>query len=359
VLAAAGEGATPSAAAAELSAGIPFGDDDFLARRSSAVYVDLLRMLEGHSPAATALLRALDGAGGRDTVVHDPLVRRTIEDGVCSALRGLDAIDLATLDEVLDCAVAAADAQKSKVLDATARCIALGPGSSGACVWADPEPATVAGRRFVHEVVRRLPGFRIEVPTDAQIRDLEAGRQMALDVAPNLARSAFSHLRTVILGDFPHAPMNALTVPGLPAVVLLSPGALTGGSAAVAETLLHESVHLKFLDIEYVTPLFPVGFRPYNSPRITPVWHENNPQFGGWPLDRLLTSLHVYTSLAAFFGVAADRQDDDFLSRDDCLARVEKSRMRAAWLLGASRDHLEHFSPSGREFVAWIGTMLE
>jgi HEXXH motif-containing protein len=186
-----------------------------------------------------------------------------------------------------------------------------------------------------------------------------ASQRLAFQIAPSLARSAISHLRTVVVGDFEggHAPINALTVPGLSGVVLLSPNALSD-SAAVAETLVHESVHLKFLDIEYVHPLFPVGFRPYSSPRITPIWHENDQRYGGWPIDRLLTSMHVYLSLAVFFGMAADRRGDDFYAPDDCVARVERCRTRATWLFAAAQDYREYLSPAGRQFVAWVGAML-
>jgi HEXXH motif-containing protein len=188
---------------------------------------------------------------------------------------------------------------------------------------------------------------------------LIAGQRLAFRIAPSLARSAISHLCTVVIGDFEGGlpPINALTVPGLSGVVLLSPKAMSD-SAAVAETLVHESVHLKFLDIEYVHPLFPIGFRPYSSPRITPIWHENDQRYGGWPLDRLLTSMHVYLSLVVFFGMAANRRGDDFYAPDDCVARVEKCRTRVTWLFETAQDYLEHLSPAGRDFVASIGAML-
>jgi hypothetical protein len=353
------ETANLSATESELSDGIPFGSYDYLSRHMSAVYVSLLTVVAEQCPAAQALLRALGRSEGRDIVFRDSLVRRTVEDGVCTIVRGLDAIDTATLDEVLSCAAANADAGKGSMLDATSGCIPLGSAPGHAYVWADDQPAAVPGRRFVGEVLKRLPGFRIEVPTDDQVQMLIAGQRLAFQIAPSLARSAISHLRTVVVGDFEggHPPINALTVPGLSGVVLLSPNALSD-SAAVAETLVHESVHLKFLDIEYVHPLFPVGFRPYSSPRITPIWHENDQRYGGWPIDRVLTSMHVYLSLAVFFGMAADRRGDDFYAPDDCVARVERCRTRATWLFAAAQDYREYLSPAGRQFVAWVGTML-
>lgn len=353
------ETANLSAVESKLSDGIPFGSYDYLSRHLSAVYVKLLAVVAEQSSAAEELLRALDRNEGREIVFRDSLVRRTVEDGVCTIVQGLDAIDTVTLDEVLSCAAENAVAGKGAVLDATARCIPLASAPGHGYVWADDQPYTVPGRRFVEEVLKRLPGFHIEVPTDDQVQTLIAGHRLAFQIAPGLARSAISHLFTVVVGDFGGAqpPVNALTMPGLSGVILLSPKALSH-SAAVAETLVHESMHLKFLDIDYVHPLFVTGFRPHSSPRITPIWHENDQRYGAWPIDRLLTSMHVYLSLAVFFGIAADRRGDDFYVPDDCVARMEKCRTRATWLFEAAQDYREYLSPAGREFVASIGAML-
>jgi HEXXH motif-containing protein len=266
---------------------------------------------------------------------------------------------MATLSEVLISTAVQAEAGKTSVLDATARCVPLSSAPGHTFVWSDDRPAAVPGRRFVEEVLKRLPGFRIEVPTDEQVQLLDEGVGLALQVTPGLARSALSHLRTVVVGDFEGEgpPINALTAPGLSGVVFLSPHALSD-PPTVAETLVHESIHLKFLDIEYVHALFPVGFRPYSSPRITPAWHLDDERYGGWPLDRLLTSMQVYLSLAVFFGLAAERRSGGFYPPDHCVARADQCTTRAAWLFTATQDYLAQLSPSGRDFVTWIGQML-
>jgi hypothetical protein len=351
--------ASLAATESELSDGTPFGSYDHLSRNTSAEYARLLALVAERSPAAETLFAAVEGREGGELLFQDPLVRRTLEDGVLTLLCGLDAIDAATLSEVLLCTAAHAEAGERSMLDATTRCVPLGSAPGHAFVWADDRPATVPGRRFVEEVLKRLPGFGIEVPTDEQVQLLDQGVHLALQVTPTLARSALSHLRTVVVGDFEGGgpPINALTAPGLPGVVFLSPHTLSD-RAAVAETLMHESIHLKFLDIEYVHTLFPVGFRPYSSPRITPAWHQNDERYGGWPLDRLLTSMQVYLSLAVFFGLAAERRGDDFHAPDDCVARADRCTTRATWLFTAAQDYLDHLSPAGREFVTWMGGML-
>lgn len=348
-----------SAIESELSEGTPFGSHDYLSRHTSAEYTRLLGQVAGQSSAAATLLEAVDGREGARLLFSDPLVRRSLEDAVLTQLCGLDAIDPDTLSELLLCAAAHAEAGETSVLDTTARCVSLDSAPGHAFVWADDRPATVTGRRFVEEVIKRLPGFVIEVPTDEQVQLLGEGMSLALQVAPGLARSALSHLRTVVVGDFEGEgpPINALTAPGLSGVVFLSPFALTD-RAGIAESLVHESIHLKFLDIEYVHALFPVGFRPSSSPRITPAWHQRDERYGGWPLDRLLTSMQVYVYLAVFFGLAAERRAENFLAPDDCLARADRCTTRAMWLFTAAQDYLNQLSPAGRDFVAWMGGML-
>ncbi len=184
---------------------------------------------------------------------------------------------MTTLDEVLSCAAKNAVAGKGSVLDATARCFPLGSTPGHGYVWVDDQPDTVPGRRFVEEVLKRLPGFHIEVPTDDQVQTLVAGHRLARQIAPRLARSAMSHRFTVVVGDFEggQPSVNALTVPGLSGVMLLSANALSH-SAAVAERLVHESLHLKFLDID-------------SAGRSCPSWCS---KVSGWTLWRSTESVN-------------------------------------------------------------------
>lgn len=349
-----------TAVAAELADGEPFGSFEYLSRHGAEAYLGFLTALGERSPTAAALLRALEqhAHGSRRAALRDPLVRRTIEDGVCTLVGGLDAIDIDTLDAVLALATEHVVAGTGTVIESAGRCVPFAPGSRRAVVWADPEPVAAPGRRFVGELLARLRGFRVHVPTEAQVQALADGYRRALDVAPELAGSALSHLAVVVLGDFDgqSAPVSALTVPGLPGVIVVSPTALAQTSS-VAETIVHESLHLKFLDIEYVHPLFVTGFRPTSSPRITPPWHGDDVRYGGWPVDRLLTSMHVYLSLAVFFGIAAGRRAVDVGTPADCAARSEKYLGRAAWLCDAARGHHEQLSPAGQQFVAEIGAL--
>ena len=88
-----------AATESELSDCTPFGSYDYLSRNTSAEYARLLALVAEQSPAAETLLATVEGREGGELLFQDPLVRRTIEDGVLTLLRGLDAIDEATLSE--------------------------------------------------------------------------------------------------------------------------------------------------------------------------------------------------------------------------------------------------------------------
>ncbi|NIH88287.1 aKG-HExxH-type peptide beta-hydroxylase [Amycolatopsis granulosa] len=201
---------------------------------------------------------------------------------------------------------------------------------------------------------KRVPRFRIHAATPEQAGTLARSARLAVRVAPALATSALSHNFMVVLGSFEaDHRFTSFTVPGLPGVLVLSPDVLSG-EQAVAEALCQEACHLKFLDLDYVHPLFRSGFPPERSPRITPVWHEDDPRGGDWPVDRVLAAMHGYLALAVFLGRAAAEVPD----WENAAARAAQCRTRAGWLREAVQQHPGHLTEPGRRFVAWIGGML-
>jgi hypothetical protein len=342
---------------------IPFGSYDYISQNLSAVYAELLAAIAEQSSAAAELLRLLQQVddGRRAAVLRDCALRRTIEDGACRIVNGVNSIEAATLEELLSAAAGNAAAEQRSVVQDAASGVPFGGRTPGhASIWVDDQPRTPSGRHLAHEVLKRVPGFQIKVPTEERVQTLVAAERIASQVAPRLARSAISHVSMVMLGEFEDEdhPFHALTMPGLPGVVLLSPKALAS-SVDAAETLIHESMHLKFLDMDYVHPLFAHGFTQASSPRVTPIWHRDKPgTYGQWPIDRVLTSMHVYSALAVFFGLASNRGDRDFYDHDECASRAAGCRTRATWLFEAAQEYLALLTASGREFVAFIGASL-
>lgn len=358
-----GEIATLSLVEQRLAGGTPFGSHEFISTRVARVYVQLLTLLADRSSGAQRLLEVL---GSLDTsrsqaVLRDSLLRRTIEDGTGALVQGLDSIDADLLDELLVAAAEAARTEQVTLLGSPGLSVVFArrPGGTG-LVWLGSQPDSAPGKRFEDQVLRRLPGFRFQTPSEEQVALLEAGNRLASLIAPALADSAISHACVVVVGDFHGAEhlFNALTLPGLAGVIVLSPQAIRT-DIDLAETLVHESTHLKFLDIDYIQPLFVPGFRPESSPLVTPSWHEDDPLYGGWPVDRVLTSMHVYLTLAVLFGNAALEVHDDAYTAEYARSRVAQCRTRGAWLFEAAHEHLEVLTPAGRDFVATMGELLD
>jgi hypothetical protein len=348
-----------AAVEATLAGGVPFGRYRYIAEQVAAVYTDLLILVAGDSAAAKGLLARIDGMSreSRTAVFRDCLLRRTIEDGVCRILMDIDTIEPTMLDDLLTAAASAAVAGNRTLLNEDERGACLGPTPDFGYVWVGDQTNALPGRRFMEEILKRVPRFRIHAATQDQVDTLVRGARLASQAAPNLASSALSHIFMVVLGDFEAEDhlFNSFTLPGLPGVLILSPDALSSDTAA-AEALFHEAFHLKFLDIDYIHPLFTAGFRQETSPRITPVWHENDPGRGDWPIDRVLTSMHVYLALAVFLEKAASAED--VRDWEDGAARAAQCRTRATWLFDTAQDYLDYLTDSGRQFVASIGAML-
>jgi hypothetical protein len=345
----------------KLADDIPFGSYEYLAGKLAGIYAQFLAFLAQRSDAARQFAEALDGldAAARKRVFHDALTRRTIEDGVCLAIQGIDTIDPAMLEVLLAAAARSAATKRRTLLDSTAVTVPLGDTPDYGFVWADDRYDTLPAQRFRDEILKRLPGFQIVAPTQEQIDTLIAGVRLADRITPSLARSAISHNFMVVIGVFEDRGQrfNSLTMPGLPGVVFLSPDVLIS-SATAAEAFFHETVHLKFLDIDYIHPLFVTGFRQERSPRITPVWHSDKPGYGDWPVDRVLTSMHVYLALTVYLGTASDGSHDGLPVPKEYAMRAAQCRTRAGWLFDNARTYPEILSPAGHDFVTSIGAML-
>lgn len=345
----------------KLAESLPFGSYDYISANLSIVYTKLLGFLANHFDVARDFLNRLNVICevSRVAVFRDSLVRRTLEDGVCRIARGIDAIDSEMLSELLSAAAENAVTGKRTLLNECGRCIPLSQTASYGYVWADDRCETLPVQRFNQEILKRLPGFHIAMPTSDEISALVSGCTLAERTAPSLVKSAMSHNFMVVVGELESADkFSSLTMPGMPGVMFLSPKAVSTAAEA-AQALVHESFHLKFLDIDYVHPLFALGFTPETTPRITPVWHNDRPENGNWPIDRLLTSMHVYLALAVFLERASKRDGVDHLfGREACAARSTQCRMRAAWLFDNVQDYTQFLSSEGKDFVASMGAML-
>jgi hypothetical protein len=334
----------------ELANGIPFGRHEAIAAALAPLYV---RMLAAVAPTIDGAKRLLDRVADltetqQRSAFRDCLIRRVIEDSVCTVLQGIPAPEPEQLQELL---TAAAQSPSVTLLGGQECCTPLTGLPNPTYLWAGRDVDSEAGRRFQQEVQRRMPGLEILVPAPEEKAAIQGGLDLAQQTLPHLAASALAHCFLVMVGQVKgrEHTFHSLTIPGLPGLVLLSPSAIKN-SIDAAEAMFHESLHLKFLDIDYVHPLFAVGFRQSSSPKVTPVWHRDKPGYGGWPVDRVLTSMHVYTSLALYHRSARTVGSPP--------ARAEQCWDRAKWLFDAAQEHLDQLSPSGKSFVDFVGAAI-
>lgn len=351
----------------------PFGDCDHIHRCTWRHEERRLELLEGHVPSSRALLSALRGAGAarRRRILGDPVVRAAIHEAL-----GHHRLDVShprpeELELVLrEAAVHAGDDRRDAPLAAAAaRENRLGEASHhGFLLWGGDDDRPFS-RRFAALFRQKLPWLRPVAP-DAQGRQtLVQGARLLDALLPELARSALAHTQLVVVagpdGDAPAQArgFRSATVAGLFGTIVLGPVTLKTPWSA-AEHLLHESMHLKFIDLELTHSLLRRGYRVERSPVVSPPWHRRDP--GGlrdWTVNRMLTVLHVYVALALFFCAARRRAGEleaEFgpLGDLDPALQARRSFDRAHFLVHALRRHEGELGAAGRQFCAWLDRTL-
>ena len=346
-----------SAAENALADDVPFGGYRHISSSLFSRYLELLVLIAKKVPSAQLLLNILNTADGelRNAILSDPLVRRTIEDGVCLHELGHDAIDHQKLNQLLSVAAECAVGAHTSVVAKAGGCLPISTAPRHSYIWSDPTIDDITTQHFKTQCLSRLPGFRIEQPKTEEVENIVAAAEMLDRLLPKLGRSALSHTSMVVVASF--TGIKSLTVLGLPGTVFLSPTVVTTPALA-AEALLHESMHLKYMDIEYSEPLFSLGFRPQLSPKVTPPWTRGT-RSGEWPLDRLLTAMHVYTALALFWGRVArlatesvDAHSPEYTPDAEMLCN--RSLQRTRYLIDKAREYPDVFTKTGQAFIEWI-----
>jgi hypothetical protein len=343
-----------------LADSVPFGDEARISANVDNLYLGLLAAIASDVPGARLLLRVLNGGlpALRQTILRDALLRRTIEDGYCVQILHRDTITFEELDELLTEAARLGTRDGSQILIESANCRRMPTSAGGSWIWTDSTLKSLPARRFVKQCLCRLPAVSLDCPSDQHYRNLLEGAELAHASVPQLARSALSHVLMIGVATPIATPFKSMTVVGLPGIVFLTPAVLVTPLRA-AEALLHESIHLKFIDIDYSEHLFARGFRAEASPKFTPPWHAGTAN-GEWPVDRILTSMHVNLALTVFFGRVGQRAHQEG-SADGVHSseRAFQAMDRARCLLVQAQESREYLSANGSRFVAWIEQTLE
>jgi hypothetical protein len=351
-----------------LSASVPFGDSGYLSQCTWSRYAHRLEMLAEHLPvaktAAQALRTATDDTKYR--VLGDPTVRSSINIGLVHFRLGhkTEAVEEAAKIIQLAQEQLAQNATVPALQAGASNPLLVGTRTHGPWVWTDDRIEDTSSGHFRNLVKKELGPSHLELRSASKqdVEMLTKGARLLSTLLPDLAHSALSHAQLVAMLSHPPGFIS-VTNPQIPGVLFLSSNALSTPWKA-AEYLLHESFHLKFLDIEQTHSLLPQGYQPKDC-LVRPPWrrpHSADPYL--WPLNRILTVAHVYTALSLFFSVVAQRLDELVpiygpIGESDVTTTIRKSLDRAEYLASQLQQNEGRLGKAGQYFARWLNEILD
>jgi hypothetical protein len=344
----------------QLAQDVPFGSVDYIRERAALTYRRRLELLGEHLSAAVQLAQALAAAASSDSnqLFADPVVRGCIDD-LLRAYRAAGeqkpaaeqleffAYYSAHLDELKRDAANTAGSFRQELLSRPIR------------YWSDASARTLRDRTFAAMLLQHLPGPRVYVAEAESEAAINQGLALLQELIPVAAHSALSHLHFIAVDDF-DTVVGSATISPIPGTIFLSRSVLRS-SWSIAESILHECMHLKFVELEHTHSLMARGYSEKASPRIHPPWH---PETVTWPMNRALTAAHVYVALA-LYSVASEAAAPEFQARygpckrSPLLVDTSAAGERARSLIDVASRHPESLGQAGRRFLEWMGDILQ
>jgi hypothetical protein len=344
----------------QLARDVPFGSVDYIRERAALIYRRRLELLGGHLTAAVQFAQALDAAASSDSnqLFEDPVVRGSIDDLLRTYKEAGErkpaddqleflAYYSAHLDELKRDAANTTGSFRQELLSRPIR------------YWSAESGRTLRDRAFAAMLRQHLPGPRVyvaEAETEATINQALALVQELLPVA---AHSAASHLYFIAVDDFDDV-VGSATISPILGTIFLSRSALQS-PWTTAEAILHECMHLKFVELEHTHSMMARGYSEKASPRIHPPWH---PETVTWPMNRTLTAAHVYVALT-LYSVVSEAAAQEFQARygpckrSPLLVDPSAAGERARSLIDLASRHPESLGQAGRTFLEWMGDILQ
>jgi hypothetical protein len=359
-----------------LAAHPEYGDADVITLKATEFYRFALDLLSERSPEVAGLTDDLRDATGEIplTVVEDPLVRVTLDEAVSRLEQGfLDEsawAEVVTMLRLVSDAVRVAGEPVPPTASEASEGLTVHTGGRTADPWlwaGGPEDASPLTRTFLatfeRDFLRGIPG-RLLRPTERMRRRLDDGFAALNALLPELGASVGAHYVGVGAVEVRTEGETFLAgnVGRIPSVVFFSENRMAR-PWRMAETALHEGLHLKLFDIQRSASIFAEPDRLPDGPKVKVPWLKWASMVAPneWALDRALGAFHVYAHLVVFRQALAARLTPELVARfgepeaDDppSLYRFgpERARYLGEELLargsGALTDH-------GRDLVTWL-----
>jgi len=353
----------------ELADRRPFGNTQHINDLNDRLVLHRLSVSEGSSRAAAKLMAGLRGLSPaqRHYALRDPLLRIGVDQALLHS-KGLPARHSVDWTErLLGRAAKLLERPDRPTLIEAGQPTAVKTGSRplSPLLWDDSNShiSLQSIEELVHEIV---PDAHIDRPTEANVRTLQAAVKLLEQLLPLLAPSALNHATSVILlsecatPGTGHRSFQSSTARNLPGMILLSSGELATPWRA-AEALLHESLHLKFIDLEFTHSMDLQADDALEAWTIQPPWHTFA-DGEGWHPIRAMTAAHVYLGLNLLSTVGQYASYDDgnlgYPSATELQDAAQSADYRARFLLDALEQRIACLGLAGQHFVKWLKALV-
>jgi predicted O-methyltransferase YrrM len=348
----------------------PFGDDCYILDQMRDGLIQRLEQLAPHLPAAGELLAAVaQSPAGHDRRLFAEMTLRTAIGHAHKHLTsgdpgGLQLLRLTDCTEILRTAARYVEHGGTDTPLQDGSLVALGPESHHGWIWSDEHPDDTYGRALRKLVMDRY-GMLPITPDAGGIEMLRSGARLLEELLPSLAPSALHHAQVIACvrtsGVFTGSDSSSRS--DIPGMFFVRRSRLDS-PWAVAESVLHESIHSKLYDIVSGHTLVPSGGGAMSMPVVIP-WRPSRlsgaNRFDG---RRVLAAFHVYVHLA-LLNTVAERRAAELETRYGSVSGMvgsRRARARARYLghqLRVQAGCWEEIFTVGQGLADWMWSLLD
>jgi len=348
-----------------------FGRADYLADR----VLDLYRQRLGRLAPAFGALRLVEHLArlpqlARFEFVRDPTFRAATDQALLSTRGESTHLSDARIEALIREACEGTPEATAPLL---ARTSALRLQPHGLVIWDAERVETTAEQAAAQLFSTLLPLLTFCRVTPSELATLERGAQLLERMLPTLTPSVLRHVGLIAVAESAATPrpgdggeprfFRSATLAALPGTILLSRSVLESPWTAAA-ALLHEALHLKFIDLEYTHTIGSAAERAGAIAPITPPWHAAVTGPDAWPIKRAMTALHVYVGLSLFYwkSFEPDAVFEELAGEPrpaQIASQLQCAIDRARYLSSQLEPRATALGAAGRQFVKWLSSLVD